>query len=883
MASVPAAAAATALTEVQRQQPPADAIQGNPLLDSALARDFQQRAFSDLRDIRPANTTLAYGPWAREFLKFCDIFFAHQPDRHVVTEDKAYIYLSYVAYRRKRDKRTRNNFDLKADFLETQQKFGNAVSTTGESMIEMMNQDRSYQFIGFGHWDKIRNAVRDLAIQQGHHTVNFLKSQRIQNLAKLVQARKNKVSRARCQELNTDAVHAYEAVAYVSAMEEKLWARSARVDSIKRIMVGLRNRFFFNYTIDGIVRGEAVQKSRLCDYVFLSVSVPEEPSPYEVLCQIVDDGKTNGGSDITYSKVIRHKYPGQCAVGSLAFYLLARFISTQEDELFDFNDNTSWFNAMTLVAEDTTIASNHIPAKMTTYGDTIRSVIGELGLSSAKKLHFGRFNGPALLEIKEIDPQLIRQLGNWTSDVYDKVYSQKMPFQALRTAAGFDKHQGVHLNARASFTTPYENDVFSQFFPHIETHLSGLNNRRSTASHHLELLSNFRRVVAQDAAALIAEGREHPLFHRHPGFSTPLFQQYVEDMKVHLEQMQHTQSTLQEKINSVLPQVGHQFHTLNQNFSQGLASVRNSIDCWGGTLEQAVKQNHLQIQGELDRRMADMARNLDEKNRLNNQSQRRWLRQLFSNMLHQVDCSFDAPTAELLTATPHRTTDGNRQGNAATATLPAFAGTNIPVSPPRMTFGDSPAPPPPPTQTTAVTTPWYTPNVGVPTATEAPATTTTVPSPAAVEMAEQVLVAQQTTTTNTATTYPKLRENYKVSLQVAEDWFGVEGSPFQQYGGLRTLHHKHRHLWRQAWVGSEQRKFNRVKVVANCIVAQACATAGKDRNDPLTELTWAQITDASERVMDYVHSKAPNVYSLSGMADKLNGFIGFLDGGSGSA
>ena len=433
----------------------------------------------------------------------------------LVTEESAFHYLQYTAYRKYRAKAPQGAH-LIADVHATQSMFAD-----GRSLEEIRTANPNWKTIGISQYGKIIAAVKDLAKQQyRRENVNRLfDSSRIREISQLITQSKPVIDRATFKNRPSAEIEAYSIVDHLPRIEEAMWTRSTASNSPKRMMTGLRNRYFLNSTVQEIKRGEAVGKNRLCDLVFVSFKKPDEPSRYEVLCSIIDDGKTNKGTDIQLSKAMRHMHPERCSQGGLAFYLLVRFKLTKEDELFDFSDNKSWFNAALLVGEDVTMETNEKPVGNTSFISAIEAIFRELGLPNIfHKVHFGRTSGPAVLELAGVAQDQTKLLGNWSADVFNKVYSQKLPLEALRVAAGFPKAEGLHYNARAEFTVPYEQEVFRLFFPHLERQRAAVHRtRHPTADHFLKVLSHFRRVIAQDAAYFIVKGRDHHLFN-HPLF-----------------------------------------------------------------------------------------------------------------------------------------------------------------------------------------------------------------------------------------------------------------------------------------------------------------------------------------------------------------------------
>ena len=158
-----------------------------------------------------------------------------------------------------------------------------------------------------------------------------------------------------------------------------------------------------------------------------------------------------------------------------------------------------------------------------------------MGLPSSKQKHLGRNMGAKMLEMQELDPESIRQLGNWSLTVRDKSYSTQMPMPAIRAAAGYVKASGLYNNPRCGLiveATPLLlNTPFSKFLD-VKNFLEGIFSDEErgpkpyTALQFARLMVELNQVLLQDAAAMLVlhpERGEHPFF-RLACFHMPEFQ-----------------------------------------------------------------------------------------------------------------------------------------------------------------------------------------------------------------------------------------------------------------------------------------------------------------------------------------------------------------------
>ena len=120
--------------------------------------------------------------------------------------------------------------------------------------------------------------------------------------------------------------------------------------------------------------------------------------------------------------------------------------------------------------------------------------------------------------------------GNWDPKTQESRYSSKIPTAALRVIAGFEADE-LHWNPRTSVEPP--ESLQKMMFPWIEEELEKVfaavendDKDRSTAIATLRLWQYLRKVILQDAAAMIIEfpeRREHTMW-RLPVFQTPEFE-----------------------------------------------------------------------------------------------------------------------------------------------------------------------------------------------------------------------------------------------------------------------------------------------------------------------------------------------------------------------
>lgn len=242
-------------------------------------------------------------------------------------------------------------------------------------------------------------------------------------------------------------------------------------------------------------------------------------------------GKTNKGRTL-YGRATRHKDVCLCPIGSLSFYLSYRFSVTSEFQQPDFQledwlENARWFDVKLL----TNVYGDDFKKPMgnTGYGPAMKSVLNQLNIPSAHKVHFGRNLGPKILEMLEEESEAIRKLGNWNPSIQDQCYSTKLPLPPIRKLAGFSEAHAMYYNPRTDVMPPIElqeSTTIGKFaIPAVE-YISKCSVNTPTAMNFLRFMVELNIVFLQDTAAMLIlhpERSLHPLFQL-PELRSPQFQ-----------------------------------------------------------------------------------------------------------------------------------------------------------------------------------------------------------------------------------------------------------------------------------------------------------------------------------------------------------------------
>lgn len=303
----------------------------------------------------------------------------------------------------------------------------------------------------------------------------------------------------------------------------------------------------FLYSTNGILRCESIYQAELSDCFIVKHKAQKDMHPWDVLVMNIWRGKTNYYKSL-YGRAMRHFDVRLCPIGAFGFYLLARFDETEEfsdaaatrlgDEAPDFTQNSTWFKYKLLVngervslSEDKTEEINN-----DAYSKDIKKILKKKNIPEDHCAHLGRILGATTLQIKEVEDEGIRQIGNWQTTVRDLAYSTKLPLATMRKAAAYDLCGGAVFCPREQ--PQPEEELQRQIFPFLENAFDNVERARenaveksagylSTAIGFLSCLKRLRAIILQDAAAMMilheSERAMHPLFAK-PVFQSELFQ-----------------------------------------------------------------------------------------------------------------------------------------------------------------------------------------------------------------------------------------------------------------------------------------------------------------------------------------------------------------------
>ena len=136
-------------------------------------------------------------------------------------------------------------------------------------------------------------------------------------------------------------------------------------------------------------------------------------------------------------------------------------------------------------------------------------------------------------EKKELSPSDIKNVGNWSQEVFEQAYYAQLPMKPLRVMAGHGEGKWCVEIARDISVPINSRTIVFLLIEKAKLQISGSN--KITANFFLNFMDNLRDIIIQDAAAMICMGRNNAggIF-AVAVFKTDEFWNFVASMKKHL-------------------------------------------------------------------------------------------------------------------------------------------------------------------------------------------------------------------------------------------------------------------------------------------------------------------------------------------------------------
>ena len=145
----------------------------------------------------------------------------------------------------------------------------------------------------------------------------------------------------------------------------------------------------------------------------------------------------------------------------------------------------------------------------------MKLVFKKLKIFSTHFLHFVRGIGPIEMELKHMEHQYIKNLGNWKQETQYESYLDNTPINIMKVMEGASENQKVQYNPRNVPKPPEElQRIIFSFIERCKISLNAIyaSDPSQTACALLDFTERVRTVLLQDVAQLMNIGRTHIFF-----------------------------------------------------------------------------------------------------------------------------------------------------------------------------------------------------------------------------------------------------------------------------------------------------------------------------------------------------------------------------------
>ena len=525
-----------------------------------------------------------FNDYKRIYEEYCEFSTAVYGNLKMDT-DRVYKYLFFTAYRDKRDNPKKRKLAMEqagSEHAETiipgkRRKF--CMTEYQQVMDEVSRVNLDEEEVPSGDrlqtLDKHYSAMMEYApdslkpLLRDHGNIKKLRG--------YVTKRKKTADSLSYKEKVNPQLEKYEYPEYYPRAERYFWDKHQSHMSLHDICSSMRNRYTFLTTMQTVTRHESCVKCKLSNFQFITCTMRGEIDPYPILVRNINVGKTvqadSASREVIQAKSIRHKDVNLCEQGGLGMYLFCRFQVT--DEEFDLCENEDWFSVKTLVVTGHKVRAKKfdelrkIGISPSSFGTEMNKCFTFLGVAFSHILHFGRAAMPVVLEFAGVIAAYIKELGNWDMGVFERHYSSKMAWPALRAAAGFQQEVGYYYVPRAHVPVPQ--DLKDLVYPNItrarrkfEQLPAEKQVELKTARAFLKTMDHLAAVFVQDSCVMLMSDRQsHSIFH-HPFFHSNLFTSFQESFSRQYQFLCRPENDPSfDKTKQAVPIIGHHLHGIH--------------------------------------------------------------------------------------------------------------------------------------------------------------------------------------------------------------------------------------------------------------------------------------------------------------------------------
>jgi Centromere DNA-binding protein complex CBF3 subunit, domain 2/Transcriptional activator of glycolytic enzymes len=609
--------------------------------DIGLNSNLEQAVVAIRNRDKPTNTRKTQEPKIKEFEKFCELCFPHDPYKYNLSPEKVYKFMYYQSFREKKKRGGRSNRARlqRGEYFDKEQ-YDEIMMAYGVTAGPLVAYPSPMNPIAKSTFEAYKAVLKMLHVDQEAKRVCGLTWSQVwlnpcNMLYKHVKERAPLIKKLTYQEKVDGEFAPYAIVERYEEIEEELWADSSMAVGRRSLCTQLRHLCCVKYLTAGILRSESLHRAELSD--FLGLNVPKMDTDVHrpwLMIQQIPIGKTNHGQKL-YGRATRHRDVKLCAIGGVSFYLQYRFYISQEFANFtteDWLENWKWFDVKFLAeihSYDGKLQTKEILND--SYAKHVKKVLQKLKVPCNKLLHLGRNMGARILEMLQEEAEEIRRMGQWNPSTQDNCYSSKLPMGPIRKLAGYHSNNKCYFNTRA---TIMPDDKLLRMCPIGKWSYDALDGviqnddegTKQTALHVLKFMCDLNAVFLQDAAAMMClhpERSDHVMFESMPSlFRSKEFLDFKDKMAFALEQ---EECPLDAKLEHVIPGL-HQWQSSNY---AAVKAVESKVDKLGDTVNtrfDRLEENQQQQQEETEQKLAgsflNIAESLLRKRKLDSSSDR---------------------------------------------------------------------------------------------------------------------------------------------------------------------------------------------------------------------------------------------------------------------
>jgi hypothetical protein len=264
----------------------------------------------------PENTRKAMEPKMKEFFYYCATIYPHDPHSSILTKEKIYNFMFYLAFReakkkggRRPSRRTSEEEEPPFDVDNYRLVLGFSQQQLGTATVSNLPQpEKPISKSTFDQYKAMLRKVYKIQKMRGILSAqwNDLWTNHCDSIRKHVLQRMPKKKKETYQEKMSGEFAPYLFVERYGEIEHALWDESNKSGNYRSVSCGLRHRYCLLHLTSGILRCESSYRAELSD--FCGIIVPQndrDADPMFVMVNQIPFGKTNHGRVLQERKIVR--------------------------------------------------------------------------------------------------------------------------------------------------------------------------------------------------------------------------------------------------------------------------------------------------------------------------------------------------------------------------------------------------------------------------------------------------------------------------------------------------------------------------------------------------------------------------------------------------